>query len=78
MTAEGVVTTYQSTDGKLGAVIEVNCETDFVAKNDDFLAFAKSLAERKMAGAVSREGRFLFHVVAQHVGREWLTVEEDS
>ncbi len=32
-------------DGKLGAIIEVNCETDFVAKNEDFLAFARNLAE---------------------------------
>jgi elongation factor Ts len=43
--AEGVVGIYISPDAKLGAMIEVNCETDFVAKNDDFLAFAKSLAE---------------------------------
>jgi elongation factor Ts len=32
-------------DGKSGALVEVNCETDFVAKNDDFLAFAASLAK---------------------------------
>ena len=32
-------------DGKLGAMVEVNCETDFVAKNEEFLAFARSLAE---------------------------------
>ena len=43
--AEGIVGTYLSADGKLGAMIEVNCETDFVAKNDDFIAFTKSLAE---------------------------------
>jgi elongation factor Ts len=43
--AEGVVATWLSGDGKLGAIIEVNCETDFVAKNEDFLAFARSLAE---------------------------------
>lgn len=45
VTAEGVVGTYISADGKLAAIVEVNCETDFVAKNDDFLAFTKSLAE---------------------------------
>jgi len=43
--AEGVVGMHISADGKLGAMIEVNCETDFVAKNDDFLALTKSLAE---------------------------------
>ena len=43
--AEGVVGTYVSPDGKIGALVELNSETDFVAKNDDFVAFAKSLAE---------------------------------
>jgi elongation factor Ts len=42
--AEGVVAVFIATDAKLGAIIEVNCETDFVAKNEDFLAFARSLA----------------------------------
>jgi len=43
--AEGVVSSYISADGKIGAVVEVNCETDFVAKNDDFVAFANSVAQ---------------------------------
>lgn len=43
--AEGIVATYRSADGKLAAMVEVNCETDFVAKNDDFLAFSASVAE---------------------------------
>ncbi len=43
--AEGVVGIYISADGKLGSIVEVNCETDFVAKNDDFLALTKALAE---------------------------------
>ena len=43
--AEGVVGMYVSADGKLGAVVEVNSETDFVAKNDDFIALAKGCAE---------------------------------
>ncbi len=43
--AEGIVGIYISPDAKLGAMMEVNCETDFVAKNDDFLAFTRSLAE---------------------------------
>ena len=48
--AEGVVATHVSPDGKLGAILEINCETDFVAKNADFLAFsaaAASLAANK-------------------------------
>jgi len=43
--AEGVIGAYLSPDAKLGALVELNCETDFVAKNDEFLAFAQSLAE---------------------------------
>lgn len=43
--AEGVVAIHISPDQKLGAIIEVNCETDFVAKNDDFLALSAKLAE---------------------------------
>jgi len=42
--AEGIVGIHIAADGKLGALIEVNCETDFVAKNEDFLAFARNLA----------------------------------
>lgn len=43
--AEGVVAINISADGKQAAMVEVNCETDFVAKNDDFLALTKALAE---------------------------------
>ena len=42
ITAEGVVTA--SVDGNTGGMIEINCETDFVTKNDSFLAFAKAAA----------------------------------
>ncbi len=44
VTAEGVVAVDVSADGRLASIVEVNCETDFVAKNDDFLAFARDLA----------------------------------
>jgi len=43
--AEGVVGTWIGTDGKLGAMVEINCETDFVTRNDDFLGFAARLAK---------------------------------
>jgi elongation factor Ts len=43
--AEGIIGSFVSPDQKLGALVEVNCETDFVARNEDFVAFAKSLAE---------------------------------
>ena len=43
-TAEGVVVSYIHMGGKIGVLLEVNCETDFVAKNDDFQEFAKNVA----------------------------------
>jgi elongation factor Ts len=43
--AEGVIGAFVSTDSKIGSLVEVNSETDFVAKNEDFIAFSKSLAE---------------------------------
>ncbi|EHN10457.1 Translation elongation factor Ts [Patulibacter medicamentivorans] len=42
--AEGTVQAAVSADGKNGALVEVDCNTDFVARNDDFIAFAKQLA----------------------------------
>ena len=44
--AEGIVETYISDDGKTGAIIEVNSETDFVAKNEDFIAFVKDAVKQ--------------------------------
>lgn len=45
ITAEGLVGLYIADSGKVGAVVEVNCETDFVAKNDDFIGFVNHLAQ---------------------------------
>jgi len=42
---EGVVAVYVAPDARTGAIVEVNCETDFVAKTEDFREFAASLAE---------------------------------
>jgi elongation factor Ts len=41
---EGTVQSYIHMGGKLGVLVEVNCETDFVAKNEDFVQFAKNIA----------------------------------
>jgi elongation factor Ts len=41
---EGTVQSYIHMGGKLGVMVEVNCETDFVAKNEDFLNFANNIA----------------------------------
>jgi len=45
VTAEGLIGLHLSADGKEGALVEVNCETDFVAKNEDFIQFVQQVAE---------------------------------
>lgn len=45
VTAEGIVSVSISADGKTGSILEINCETDFVAKNDEFIALAKGCAD---------------------------------
>lgn len=76
ITAEGVVSTYIS--GGVGAIVEVNCETDFVTKNDDFIALAnacaKLVAEKNPAdvaalSALPFEGKTLDEVRAALVGK---------
>ncbi|RPH50616.1 MAG: translation elongation factor Ts [Desulfobacteraceae bacterium] len=42
--SEGTIQPYIHMGGKLGVLVEINCETDFVAKNDDFKEFAKNIA----------------------------------
>ncbi len=57
-TSEGVVECYIHAGSKLGVMVEVGCETDFVAKTDDFIAFAKDVAMHIAASSpvsVSRE-----------------------
>ena len=50
-TGEGVVTSYVHATGKIGALVEIQCETDFVARNDDFRAFAADIALHIAAAA---------------------------
>jgi len=45
VTTEGLIGLFIAADGKQGAVLEVNCETDFVAKNDDFVNFVNNVAK---------------------------------
>jgi len=76
--AEGVVGIRIDADGKRGAMIEVNCETDFVAKNHDFLAFARDLAGLVVSNnpadvaalsAVALNGRAVEQIRTDLVGR---------
>jgi elongation factor Ts len=46
---EGAVIALTSDDRKVGVIIELNCETDFVAKNDDFVAFANMIAKHALS-----------------------------
>ncbi|MGH7792447.1 MAG: translation elongation factor Ts [Thermodesulfobacteriota bacterium] len=43
-TPEGTITSYIHAGGKIGVIVEINCETDFVARNEEFQAFAKEIA----------------------------------
>ena len=43
-TSEGLVASYIHATGKVGVLVEVQCETDFVARNDDFQEFAREVA----------------------------------
>ncbi len=67
-TSEGVVECYIHAGGKLGVMVEVGCETDFVAKTDDFLAFAKDIAMH--VAAVSPVAVTRDEVPAEMVERE--------
>jgi elongation factor Ts len=76
ITAEGVITAF--INGTTGALLEVNCETDFVSKNDDFLALsnacAKLVAEKNPAdvaalSALPYSGKTVEEVRAELIGR---------
>jgi elongation factor Ts len=49
--SEGTIQTYIHSNAKVGVLVEVNCETDFVARNDDFIAFARDIALHIAAAA---------------------------
>jgi elongation factor Ts len=51
--AEGTIGIHMSADRKLGALVEINCETDFVAKDQSFAAFAKAVADVAAAAGIS-------------------------
>ena len=54
--AEGTIGIYLSGDRKLGALVEVNCETDFVAKDQNFAGFARAVAELAATGSITDVG----------------------
>mgnify|MGYP004580540607 CR=1 FL=1 len=79
--AEGLVDAYISEDGKVGAVVEVNAETDFVAKNEEFKSFvadvAKQVVEKNPATveellaqpSISEEGKTVSEVLVDKIAK---------
>lgn len=57
--SEGLVAGVVSDDGKTGALLEVNCETDFVARNDEFVALTRTLAEELLKSKARTVEEFL-------------------
>jgi elongation factor Ts len=49
--SEGLIADYIHANGRIGVLVEINCETDFVARNDDFAAFAQDIALHIAAAA---------------------------
>src|SRR5450759_2870683 len=67
-TSEGVIGSYIHHNGKVGVMVEVNCETDFVARTDDFKQLVKYIAEHIAAAApiaVDRERRIFVEQVKE-------------
>lgn len=54
--SEGAIGSFVSADGRVGAIVEVNCETDFVARNEEFVALVKDLARQSAEKATATEG----------------------
>jgi elongation factor Ts len=86
--SEGRVGSYVHAGGKIGVIVEVNCETDFVAKTDDFQAFAKEIAmhiaasnplyihrENVPSGVLARE-REIYGAQALEAGKPTKIVEK--
>jgi elongation factor Ts len=71
--AEGLVVTYVSEDGKLGAVAEVNCETDFVSANEEFSTLATNVA--KMV-ALSKVNTVEELVAEKYIADESVTLKD--
>ena len=69
--AEGVIGAWLSPDAKLGALVELNCETDFVAKNEDFVAFAREVAE-----AVARDNPADVQALSKFEARRQVLVQK--
>jgi elongation factor Ts len=74
--AEGVISHYVHFNGRVGALVEVNCETDFVARNEQFLEFARDIALHVASAAprwVSEDD-----IPAEELARERSVLEQQA
>lgn len=71
--AEGIVETYVSEDLKIAGIVEFNCETDFVAANEDFTGMAKNLAKQTSMSSASSVEEF---VEEKYIADSNLTVKD--
>lgn len=71
--SEGLISAYITDDQKLGAVIEFNCETDFVAKNDEFIAMSDNLAKQ---AALSKAENIDELLLEKYIANEEITVKD--
>lgn len=69
---EGVIATAVSEDHKSGAVVEVNCETDFVARNEQFSSFAENLAKVVLENNPQSEEELLNATIGEMTVQQWL------
>jgi len=75
-TSEGVITSYIHPPGKLGVLVEINCETDFVARTDDFKQLGRDIAMHIASAApiaIDREG-----IPADRIATERRIAEEQA
>ena len=68
---EGTVVSYIHSNGKVGVLVEVDCNTDFVARNEDFQAFARDIALHIAAAAPLRAQAIALgaHAISRHTDR---------
>jgi elongation factor Ts len=72
-THEGIIGSFINDDLRVGTILEINCETDFVARNDDFKSFVTSIAKHIVATAPADVSALLGQA---YTGREDITVEQ--
>ncbi|MQG88511.1 MAG: translation elongation factor Ts [SAR202 cluster bacterium] len=76
-TSEGLVVSYIHTGGRVGALVELNCETDFVARTEDFESLGRNIAMQVAAMSPLHVDRESVPEGADHVKEESLLLEQE-